>query len=61
MEVSDRWLSPGQCCSKVRVYDGGVYVLRHDEAAGEWEITLFSQRPRAPSLLRPAGQPGGYG
>ena len=45
MEISDRWLSPGHRCFKVQAYDGSVYILRHDETAGEWEMTLFSQRP----------------
>jgi hypothetical protein len=44
MEIIDRWLSPGDRYFKVRAYDGGVYILRHDEGADEWEMSFFSQR-----------------
>ena len=45
MEIIDRWLSPDGRYFKVQVYDGSGYILRHDEAAGEWEMILFNQRP----------------
>ena len=45
MEIIDRWLSPDGCYFKVQVYDSSVYILRHHETAGVWEIVLFSQRP----------------
>jgi hypothetical protein len=41
-EIIDRWLSPDHRYFKVQAYDGSVYILRHDEATGEWELTLFS-------------------
>ena len=44
MEIIDRWLSPGHRYFKVRAYDGSVYILRHHEVAGEWEMSFFSQR-----------------
>ena len=28
----------------MQAYDGSVYILRHDEAAGEWELTLFRRQ-----------------
>jgi hypothetical protein len=39
MEIIDRWLSPDRRYFGVQAYDGSVYLLRHDEAAGEWELT----------------------
>ncbi len=43
MEIVDRWLSPDHRYYKVQGYDGSVYILRHDELAGDWEMTLFSR------------------
>ena len=45
MEIIDRWLSPDHRYFRVQAYDGSMYILRHDEAAGEWELTLFRQHP----------------
>jgi len=45
MEIIDRWLSPDHRYFKVRAFDGSAYILRHDETAGEWEMTLFSRLP----------------
>jgi hypothetical protein len=42
MEIIDRQLSPDHRYFKVQAYDGSVYILRHDEATGEWELTSFS-------------------
>jgi phage-related protein len=39
MEIIDRWLSPCRRHFRVQAYDGSVYILHHDEAAGEWELT----------------------
>lgn len=40
MAILERWLSPGQRGFRVQAYDARVYVLRHDEAADEWEVSL---------------------
>jgi hypothetical protein len=40
-EVLDRWLAPDHCYFKVRGDDGAVYILRHEVATGEWEMTMF--------------------
>jgi hypothetical protein len=40
-EVLDRWLAPNHCYFKVRGDDGAVYILRHEVATGEWEMTMF--------------------
>jgi hypothetical protein len=42
-EVRDRWLSPGHRYFKVTGDDGDSYILRHDVASGEWELTLFAR------------------
>jgi hypothetical protein len=41
VEVLDRWLAPDHRYFKVRGDDSAVYILRHDEGAGEWEMTMF--------------------
>jgi hypothetical protein len=41
VEVLDRWLAPDHRYFKVRDDDAAVYILRHDEVAGEWEMTMF--------------------
>jgi len=45
MEIIDRWLAPDHRYFKVRASDGAVYILRHDEADGEWDMTFFSPGP----------------
>jgi hypothetical protein len=41
IEILDRWLDPTHRYFKVRGDDNAVYILRHDEIAGQWELTLF--------------------
>jgi hypothetical protein len=36
--VLDRWLAPDHRFFKVEGDDGALYLLRHDEAAGRWEL-----------------------
>jgi hypothetical protein len=45
IEIIDRWLAPDYRYFKVQADDDNVYMLRHDEAAGEWEMTSFTGRP----------------
>lgn len=45
-EVIDRWLAPDHRYFKVRGSDGSVYILRHDEATQEWELTVFDRTER---------------
>lgn len=42
LEVIDRWLAPNHRYFKVRGDDAGVYILRHDVATDQWELTLFN-------------------
>ena len=41
-EIVDRWLDPSHRYFKVRGGDGNLYMLRHDESAGAWELYCFA-------------------
>lgn len=41
--ILDRWFAPTQRWFRVDADDGHVYVLRHDEPSGEWEIAAFTR------------------
>ena len=43
--VVDRWFAPGQRWFRVDADDGHLYVLRHDEASGDWEIAGYRRVP----------------
>lgn len=43
LEVIDRWLGPDHRYFKLKGDDDGVYIVRFDAAAGEWELTMFSR------------------
>lgn len=40
-ELLDGWLDPAYRYFKVRVDDGQVFILRHDEGTGEWELAAL--------------------
>ncbi len=40
-EIIDRWLAPELSYIKVRAAQNDIYILRHDELAHQWELTLF--------------------
>ena len=42
-DVVDRWFAPAQRWFKVAASDGNVYVLRHDELSGAWEIVAYAR------------------
>jgi hypothetical protein len=44
VEVVDRWSGPDHRYFKLRGDDGAVYILRHDEPADRWELTVFQRR-----------------
>ena len=44
-ELVDRWFAPSRRWFKVRADDGNTYVLRHDEACGEWDLAAYRQGP----------------
>ncbi|PTR16142.1 hypothetical protein C8R31_102156 [Nitrosospira sp. Nsp2] len=39
--LTDRWYAPEQRWFRVHADDGSMYVLRHDEASGTWEIAAY--------------------
>ena len=39
----DRWLDPAHRYFKVGASDGNTYILRHDEASGEWDLAAFTR------------------
>lgn len=41
MAITDRWLDPAYRYFKVQAFDGAIYILRHDEASGRWELHSF--------------------
>jgi len=45
-EVVDQWLAPDHRYFKLRGDDGDIYIVRHDIAAGTWELTMFERRSR---------------
>jgi len=48
--IVDHWAAPAQRWFKVDADDRNVYILRHDEASGDWEIAAFtaSRQPAMP-------------
>ena len=40
--IVDRWFAPTQRCFKLEADDGHVYVVRHDEPTGDWELVAFT-------------------
>ena len=41
--VMDRWLAPDHRYFKVKGDDDGVYIVRHDPGAENWELVFFNQ------------------
>jgi len=41
-EVLDRWLAPDHRYFKTRGDDQGIYILRNDPQADQWELTFYS-------------------
>jgi len=39
--ILDRWLAPDHRYFKVAASDDDIYVLRHDEASGDWTLGAF--------------------
>jgi hypothetical protein len=39
--VVDRWFAPRQRWFRVDADDGNMYVLRQDDANGDWEIAAY--------------------
>jgi hypothetical protein len=39
--ILDRWPGAGYGYVKLRGADGAIYILRHDEAGGRWQLVQF--------------------
>lgn len=46
--IVDRWFAPTQRWFKVDADDAQTYVIRHDEADGEWELAALTRTARSP-------------
>ncbi|RDD60583.1 hypothetical protein [Ferruginivarius sediminum] len=42
--ILDRWIGPDHRYFKLTGDDHALYILRHDETAGEWEMTFYDAR-----------------
>ena len=42
--IVDRWFSPMQRWFKVEADDGQMYIVRHDETMGEWDLAALARR-----------------
>ena len=42
-EIIDQWQGEEYHYFKLRGDDGDTYILRHDETADHWELTLFDR------------------
>ena len=40
-EILDRWLAPDHRYFKVAASDGDTYILRHDDATGNWTLGAY--------------------
>jgi hypothetical protein len=49
--VVDRWHGAGYRYFKLLGRDGALYILRHGEASGEWELASFERSPRSAAGL----------
>jgi hypothetical protein len=45
-QVIDRWPAEDYAYFKIEADDGATYILRHDDLADEWELTLYQSPPR---------------
>jgi hypothetical protein len=42
VEVLDCWLGTDHRYFKMAGEDGAIYLLRHDTARGQWELTMYT-------------------
>ncbi len=46
-EIVDRWMGPTERYFRCQADDGSLYVLRHDESSGVWDLAAFTHSKRA--------------
>lgn len=44
-EILDSWPGADYRYFKIRGEDAALYILRHDERRGDWDLTLFQRSP----------------
>ena len=50
-EIVDQWYGPDYRYFKLKSNDGGIYILRHEETTGRWELTMFDAGSRDETRL----------
>ncbi len=45
-EIVDRWFAPDYRYFKLRDVRDHLWIVRHDEATGEWELTMYERSPQ---------------
>jgi len=53
--IVDRWFAPTQRWFRVDADDGHVYVLRHDESSGQWDLAAFARGASEPARRQLGG------
>lgn len=48
VENMDQWHGEGYRYFKVKADDENLYILRCDDADGDWDLTMFKTQPRGP-------------
>ncbi|MCK6449495.1 MAG: hypothetical protein L6R19_01340 [Alphaproteobacteria bacterium] len=44
-EIVDCWPGPDYRYFKIKGEDSALYILRHDEIRGTWDLTMFQRSP----------------
>lgn len=55
-EILDQWQGTDYRYFKLRGEDGNLYILRHDEATAQWDLTLFKS-PRGEEISERLPEP----
>lgn len=50
-EIIDRWLDPNHSYFKLRGDDGGIYILRYEQASDIWELIMFDSGSKEETRL----------
>ena len=60
VDIIDRWLAPQHRYFKCRTGEGAIWIIRHDMATLEWELTHYKNGEACKRIV--ARQPGdGHG
>jgi hypothetical protein len=51
--IVDRWFAPTRRWFRIDADDEQLYVVRHDEATGEWELAALTRREPSAVLHAP--------